>query len=106
MLQLAMPDGEDLEHAEERRLFYVALTRARMGVTLVAPRKRMSPFVVELMKDCGLKAVSLTGEVGSTQVCPKCQKGAMVLRPGKWGPFLACNRFPLCENTVSLPRQR
>ncbi|MCR6480853.1 UvrD-helicase domain-containing protein [Variovorax sp. ZS18.2.2] len=106
VLRLAMPDGEDFEYAEERRLFYVALTRARRGVTLVAPRRRISPFVVELMKDQGLKAVSLTGEAASTQVCPKCQKGAMVQRPGKWGPFLACNRYPLCKNTVSLPKQR
>ena len=29
LLRLALPEGDDFPHAEERRLFYVALTRAR-----------------------------------------------------------------------------
>lgn len=34
VLHLAMPGGDSFEYAEERRLFYVALTRARTSVTL------------------------------------------------------------------------
>lgn len=38
LLELVLPMPERFEHAEERRLFYVALTRARTSVTIVAER--------------------------------------------------------------------
>jgi DNA helicase-4 len=50
VLYLAMPTPESFAHAEERRLLYVALTRARREVVLIAPPDRMSPFVVELLE--------------------------------------------------------
>ncbi len=31
--------------------------------------------------------------------CPKCEKGELVIRVGKYGKFLACNRFPECKYT-------
>ena len=36
---------------EERRLFYVALTRAKKNVYLFTPRKKASVFVKELLKN-------------------------------------------------------
>lgn len=47
MLDLAMADPDPYPHAEERRLFYVALTRARRGLRVVRCRREESPFVVE-----------------------------------------------------------
>lgn len=40
---------EKYPFAEERRLFYVALTRTKNAVYLYAPKKRISPFVKELL---------------------------------------------------------
>ncbi|MBP7759222.1 MAG: UvrD-helicase domain-containing protein [Alphaproteobacteria bacterium] len=48
-LVLARPDG--YPHAEERRLFYVALTRARHQVRLIVDRARPSSFALELLND-------------------------------------------------------
>jgi len=31
--------------------------------------------------------------------CPKCKKGDVVIRIGKYGKFLACSRFPKCKWT-------
>lgn len=38
------------------------------------------------------------------QVCPKCSK-PMILRSGKFGPFLGCSDYPTCRGIVNLPRK-
>jgi DNA helicase-4 len=48
LLSLVMPQAETLRHAEERRLFYVALTRARHRVYLLGPARSPSCFLTEL----------------------------------------------------------
>ena len=51
LLKLVLPPIEDGEYrfAEERRLFYVALTRARKGVYLVVDERQPSSFARELL---------------------------------------------------------
>ena len=39
------------KYAEERRLFYVALTRTRNNVYLLVPNYRKSEFIAELLRD-------------------------------------------------------
>ena len=39
----------------ERRLFYVALTRTKNRVYLIAPNSKPSSFLIELIKDYGLE---------------------------------------------------
>ncbi len=41
-------DPRDQHRREERRLFYVALTRARAELVMLAPEKRTSPFIKEI----------------------------------------------------------
>ena len=36
--------------------------------------------------------------------CPKCKKGTIVIKRGKFGRFGACNRYPDCSTTFALPR--
>ncbi|NYT65209.1 UvrD-helicase domain-containing protein [Alcaligenaceae bacterium] len=54
LLQLVMPDAETWPDAEERRLLYVAMTRARHKVYLVASALVPSRFVSELAKYSGV----------------------------------------------------
>lgn len=49
LLGLVEPSPEDFPYAEERRLFYVALTRARRHTSIFTIIKRNSLFVSELL---------------------------------------------------------
>ncbi len=99
ILNLAMSELETFEHAEERRLLYVALTRAKKQAFLVTKQNKDSMFAVELMSDSLIDVVTLdsaNSENPPVQTCPKCKKGVMVIRSGPYSNFLGCNRFPKC----------
>ena len=55
--------------AEERRLFYVAMTRAKEKTVMVAEAERVSPFVFE---------VSPRLKGSRVKVCPKCHNGVLI----------------------------
>ena len=100
ILGLVLPSQEDYQHAEERRVFYVALTRARESVTLLASRSQPSPFVTELLKDD--RYDTMVADVPAPfRRCARCG-GLMIARPGA-GAVL---RF-ICEHAercgASLP---
>lgn len=51
VLKYVVKDDHTIEYAEERRLFYVALTRTKNRVYIVAPKEHPSEFVTELLND-------------------------------------------------------
>ncbi|MEX1663789.1 UvrD-helicase domain-containing protein [Thioclava sp. 15-R06ZXC-3] len=51
LLSLVSPEAEPFENAEERRVMYVAMTRARFSLTILASESRPSVFVTELLKN-------------------------------------------------------
>ncbi len=40
--------------------------------------------------------------MNETERCKECGQGAMVLREGKHGSFMACDQFPECKNTEKI----
>lgn len=110
ILQILLGRSENFEFAEERRLFYVAITRTKQSVHLVSGSLEsgngLSPFVEELKKGNG-------GHIGIRQkkgedlwhpaLCPRCGTGRLVVRTnsqtGK--SFLGCTNYPLCEKSYS-----
>lgn len=61
VLKFVVKDDYSIEYAEERRLFYVALTRTKNRVYIVAPEQHPSKFVTELISD--FKNVKVNGKI-------------------------------------------
>jgi len=59
----------------------------------------------EKEKEIGLGLLNATVEADSFGPCPACKEGKMVLRKGKFGRFLACNKYPDCKNILNVPNK-
>ncbi|MGZ5576374.1 MAG: UvrD-helicase domain-containing protein [Methylobacter sp.] len=104
LLDLLLPKAEAFAHAEERRLFYVALTRAKRHVYLVSDANKASDFVRELTEGhYEIVDDEFTGEQFQDKltdaVCSHCKTGYLVPRDSQFGSFLGCNQYPLCNHT-------
>ena len=51
IMQLVVHVDRSIEYAEERRLFYVAMTRTKNRVYMIVPKNRPSRFIAELIRD-------------------------------------------------------
>lgn len=104
LLELLLPEAEDYQYAEERRLFYVALTRARHHVYLITDGNKASSFVRELVDErYAILADEFQGHGFQKQLadtpCERCQTGYMIARKSQYGIFYGCNQYPLCSHT-------
>ena len=102
LLDLVLAASEGHPNAEERRLFYVAITRARRGVFLLADGEAPSAFVTELIED-GYD-VTVFGRLPDRDVaCPKWMTGRLERRENARdrGIFYGCSHYPYCEHTQS-----
>ena len=76
VLAFVIKGDRSIDYAEERRLFYVAMTRTKNRVFFVAPEQNPSEFLLELKRD--YKNVILQGDWNENtvknerQVCPLC----------------------------------
>lgn len=101
ILSLLLSDDEGYSFAEERRLFYVALTRTKNEVVLLIPSD-VSLFAVELLTDNIYLLTSIDGKLKTTN-CPYCQTGNLVIRQNSTNAtqFLGCSHYPSCNQTFS-----
>jgi DNA helicase-4 len=92
---LAAPEGHP--NAEERRLFYVALTRARRRAFLLVEGGEPSSFVRELL---GMtNDVTVFGRASEKdKPCPVCVTGRLEPKVGQRGTFYGCSHWPYCEH--------
>ncbi|MBE6155715.1 MAG: DNA helicase UvrD [Firmicutes bacterium] len=76
VLSFVIKEDKNYEYAEERRLFYVAMTRTKNRVYFVAPEQNPSEFLLEIKKD--FKNIILNGswneEISerNRKYCPIC----------------------------------
>lgn len=95
VLEMVLAKKALVPNAEERRLFYVALTRAKKHVFLVASTEYPSTFACEVSSSDYEIVVEGHGEAGIP--CPVCKTGRIVPRQGKLGNFHSCSNYPYCE---------
>ena len=76
---LSEPDG--YAFSEERRVFYVGITRAKLHTWVLYDIRNPSPFVKEFVKT--LETTILETEIPATEQCPKCHCGRVqIVRKG------------------------
>lgn len=99
LLELVLPPRRKpaFPHAEERRLRYVAVTRARRGVYLITDGEQPSSFVEELLRNhpdiprIGAGAIARNTPLA----CPRCGGRLVESQSGK---NLRCVNHPLCDH--------
>lgn len=96
ILKYVSDNNDAFPYEEERRLFYVAMTRTRNCNYLLVNKKNPSIFVSELLKDN--KNIKVIYDV---LYCPKCG-GRLVKRTGRYGDFYGCVNFPKCRYTKDI----
>ena len=96
VLNLVLSDADGYPYAEERRLFYVALTRTKSYTYLIASGSRPSQFIREIINECELIDNGVCRE-DSLYKCPRCKSGKLILKNGSNGRFYGCSNYPYCE---------
>jgi DNA helicase-4 len=86
-LNLLLSQADQFENGEERRLFYVALTRCRKMIFLLAKSQYTSKFIKELV---------LQANPSESITCPICKTGAIIEYSG-----IAANGNPFTRLTCS-----
>ena len=101
ILSLLLSDDEDYRFAEERRVFYVALTRTKNEVVLLIPSD-VSLFAQELLTDNNYLLSTSEGTLNTTN-CPYCKSGKLVTRQNSSNGthFLGCSHYPNCNQTFN-----
>ena len=102
LIDLVLPNKENFIHGEERRLFYVALTRAKHFVYVIFDNDKSSPFLSEITK-FGLQYVDnkLAPQLAKWR-CNQCKIGELRPFTTKYNKTLyKCSFAPACDTLVN-----
>lgn len=102
ILNLVLSSETNYPFAEERRLWYVALTRTKNYTYILANKFSPSNFVEEIKNQCEELSFDCSDVSQDTQTCPECKSGRLILRvresDGK--EFIGCSNYPYCRYTI------
>lgn len=119
IINLLRNTNETFPFAEERRLFYVAITRTRNRTYLLVPMSKASRFVDDLtsLYRQGVRGeiktiysekiaervdIEIDPETIKPLSCPVCKVGTLVKRRGAEGKtFVSCSNFPACNYSTN-----
>lgn len=95
VLNLVLAKEDTCQDAEERRVFYVAITRAKKHVYLLANSESPSAFIKEILREkyeCEVAGAPAYVTVN----CPDCHTG-LIIRREHQGSFFSCSNYPYCN---------
>jgi DNA helicase-4 len=100
LLTMLLPAGSGFPNAEERRLFYVALTRTRRRCFVLTDAEKRSLFIDELEQaEYSRWVIPTTSRVHGSAPCPKC-RGRLLPHTGRYGRFWRCTNYPYCDGRL------
>ncbi|MEA3512014.1 MAG: UvrD-helicase domain-containing protein [Campylobacterota bacterium] len=105
ILSVVVPEGDDFEDAEERRLFYVALTRTKGTLFLLGNMYEKSIFMDEVIENYKDEIYFLNDPKIKLLNCPECKTGLLKKRTSsndKSKHFYGCSNFPRCKFTENV----
>lgn len=97
-ISFLLPPEEDFPYAEERRLFYVALTRAKKGCYLLVPKFEPSVFFSEIKEDIDQNNI-FDSNNALLATCPRCGKEMVRIwkKDETKEQFYNCSSYPRCK---------
>lgn len=99
VMSLVLPELDAYDFPEERRLFYVALTRAKDRVFLLSDYFSPSQFTLELSQPkYGQWVQSPMGK--DVFQCPECESSLNKIISKKGHAFWGCSGYPRCDSTA------
>lgn len=104
ILNIVLNSSDQIEYAEERRLFYVALTRVKKELHLVVEQNSPSSFVLELLKDFPKDIIQINERSCIDVACPKCISGFQKIKKANNSEFITCTNYPKCDFSLNLPK--
>ena len=101
-IQLTADFEEDMEEIREGK--------EKQEVVLEKAKKELTKLLEEFKKKEKEVGKEILGSVRETEdeqntvgKCPSCDEGTLMIRFGKFGKFIACDKYPDCKTTFNLP---
>lgn len=101
IVEALLPSLDSFPHSEERRLMYVALTRAKKKCYIIADPKAPSEFINEMLSpryQLHIASSSFEEKYRSVFKCPLCTPGYFRMQTGKFGNFYSCTSGSVCPS--------
>jgi DNA helicase-4 len=93
LLNLVRDQDFSFPNASERRVFYVAISRARKATHIISSIKAPSTFALEMQKSNS--GVHIGFEESKITNCPSCKSGWLIKKEKVRG--LSCTNWPVCK---------
>lgn len=93
-------DMEDIRQGKNKKETVIENAKIAL-VKLLKGFKKNEAKIGEDLVGAAKETQKKATEVGK---CPNCKEGMLSLRRGKFGQFIACNKYPDCKTTFTIPQ--
>ena len=100
IIDLILSQKDEIEFSEERRLWYVALTRTRNYCFILVNSSKPSTFVNEIKDKCEIINEEYILNDKNKIKCPSCKSGNLIIYEHKGKKFYGCSNYPYCNYTI------